>query len=208
MAYITLTELKDHLDITGNDQDALLNRCIAGATMLINGFLGADLSDPTVDRPFTTVIDSSRNSLRLPAFPIISVESVVLNGEAVPESQGWWVDQTHGFIEDLPVNGHRGYGGRSGTRASIIYRAGWQVLPSQIRDVALSLAAALYRNGGEFPGGGAGGTGELKSMTMFDAMSMTFDVGSGAADSGTPEGMVSAWAFALKPFQVSGPGMA
>lgn len=207
MSYITLDELKIHLDISGNDQDVLLTRSITLADALIDGYLGAELSDPTKDQVFTTVIGENRNSLKLPMFPILEVESVALNGDAIPSTTGWWVDSTHGFIEDLPLGGFRGYAGRSGTRASVIFRAGWLQVPKAIRGVALALASGIFANGGEIAGG-AGGTGDLKSLTMFDAMSMSFDVGTNAAEGNTPAGMVGAWSFALDRFRVTGPGLA
>jgi hypothetical protein len=63
----------------------------------------------------------------------------------------------------------------------------------------MNIALAIYENGGRVASQTT--SGALKSMTMFDAMSMSFDTGSTESASG-PEALVSQWAFVLDKYRV------
>lgn len=75
------------------------------------------------------------------------------------------------------------------------------VCPQDILDAIQNIALGVYARGGTLQPAAA--SGALKSLTMFDAMSMSFDVGTTTADSSTPEGMVAQWAFALDKYSVT-----
>lgn len=208
---VTLEELKTALGITGTTDDALLTRSLATANALIAGYIGYDVSDVDKDRTFTTIMDNCRGHIRLPLYPVIEVESLTADGNAVADDAGWYLLPELGLIEDFPAERY-GTSGRYGVRATAIYRAGFldADMPTTIKQACIDIANAIYVNGGTIPGGGsAGGTGELKSLTMFDAMSMSFDTG---AATGTTvvgaEALLESWKFALDQYRVNQPTLA
>lgn len=73
-------------------------------------------------------------------------------------------------------------------------------VPEDLLDAIQNIALGIYARGGNLQQ--TGSSGALKSLTMFDAMSMSFDVGATTADSSTPEGMVKQWAFVLDKYKV------
>ena len=216
MAYLSLAEFKQLLGITGNDEDTLLSRSLSFAATIINGYLGWDPTDVSLMRTYTTMAEDNQTSLQLPIWPAIEVASVVSNGqpvvgEAQDAAYGWWLDTTHGIIEGLQYLGASGVGRYGRNRVTVNYRAGYFPTPQDLKDVALNIASAIYNNGGEVKApASSGGSGELKSLTMFDAMSMSFDVGGSSStdDAGGALGMVEAWAFVLDRYKVKSPALA
>lgn len=84
------------------------------------------------------------------------------------------------------------------------YRTGFdpEKVPSDIQTAIVNMAIGVYENGGKITTQASGAGGALKSMTMFDAMSMSFDTAAGASGAGTPEGIVMQWAFVLDKYRV------
>lgn len=209
MSYLTLAQLKTELGITGSQYDAMLKRSLSLADTIMNGYIGWSPTDILTQHVYTTAADACVRSLQLPLWPVIEVVSVESNGVVLegplqnPEA-GFWVDNTHGRIEELSYIGGRG--GRLATnRVTVRYRAGYDPVPRDLYDVALNIASAIYANGGEVPSSTSTGSGELKSLTMFDAMSMSFDVGSNTGDNeGGAAGMVGTWSFVLDKYKRTG----
>jgi hypothetical protein len=196
----TLAELSAALGLTDNSQDALATSSLTQANGLIAGYIGADLSDATTDRHYTVTLREDASYLNLPVFPLISVSSITNNGVALALTTDYLLDLRLGSVDF--VNGLCS-SGRTGNRVVVVYRAGFAAVPADLNAVCLNIAAAIFNNGGSFATAMNGGRGELKSMTMFDAMSMSFETGVGeSADSaGTPEGMIRMWMFVLKPYR-------
>ena len=212
MSYLTLAEFKAALGITGNEQDAVLARSLSSATSLVNGYLRWDPTD-TNDRHYTTTVECGKRGVKLPLYPVLEVKSVTDNGRAVVGGDGypdgWWVDKTHGFIEDViltPDNRGR-Y-----SRMTVVYTAGYSPVPQELKDVVQNIAGGIFNNGGDIaPPTGGGGSGELKSLTMFDAMSMSFDVGGSTSSDSTssgPAALVEAWNFVLDTYRRGSPALA
>lgn len=209
MAYLTLAEVKAALAITGSDDDLVLSRSISLVASLINGYLGYDPTNTALVYTYTTVIDHSARMLQLPIYPVRFVDLVTANGEVVPGGDdnypygGWWLNSTHGIIEELDTVGGSG---RYGSRVTVLYRAGYDPVPQELKDIALNLIGSVFANGGDIKSSASGGTGELKSLTMFDAMSMSFDTGGSTSseDSSGPEALVGMWAFVLDKYRISG----
>ena len=197
----SLTDLKAALGITDNTQDATLTRSLMLANGLIAGYIGVDLSDTTTPRTFTSVVDSG--SIKLPLFPVVSVDSLTANGVAVPEeaNSGWWLDKRLGMISDYPHYAHGN--GRYGSRVTVVYRSGYNPVPDDLKTACIGVATSIYENGGTIPSGATAGSGELKSLTMFDAMSMSFDTGTTGAKATGAEGMLEAWLFILKEYKIN-----
>jgi hypothetical protein len=72
--------------------------------------------------------------------------------------------------------------------------------PADLAVAIGNIAIAIYENGGKIAA--ASSSGALKSMTMFDAMSMSFDTGATSSGASGPEGMVSQWGFVLDKYKV------
>jgi len=208
---VTLAELKTALGITDNTQDALLTRSLTTANALIAGYIGFDLSDTAKERSYTTIMDNCRGHIRLPLYPVIEVESLTANGTAVALDAGWYLLPEIGIVENFPADNY-GNSGRYGVRATAIYRAGFvdADMPAEIKQACIDIANAIFVNGGTIPGGGAaGGTGELKSLTMFDAMSMSFDTGAATGSTVVgAEALLESWKFALDQYRVNQPTLA
>lgn len=202
----TLQELKEALGIDAEDvsNDALCNRSLATANALIAGYIGTDLSDTSTEHSHTAVLDTGACYVTLPLFPVVDVTSVLCEGEAVTDfvlrPRSGMVD----FPSGLPASD------RFGHRVAVTYLAGFEEIPTDLNMACLNMAAGLYNLGGTFASATSGGTGELKALTMFDAMSMTFDTSSSNSNEeapGTPAGMIKAWEFILKKYQCKTPVM-
>jgi hypothetical protein len=85
----------------------------------------------------------------------------------------------------------------------IVHAPGWtsETLPKDLEMAITNIAIGIYENGGKISSTQSS-AGALKSMTMFDAMSMSFDTGATTTDAGSPEGLVSQWAFVLDKYDV------
>jgi len=90
-----------------------------------------------------------------------------------------------GYRPDMPMD-WRGF-----DNVSVTYTAGYDPLPSDLADAIVYTAAAYYGaiGTGQFPGGSTGGSGELKSLTLYDVGSVSYDVASSSG--GTGGGSVS-----------------
>ena len=200
-----LTSLKAALGITVNTSDAQLNAALTTSNALIAAYIRADLSDVS-DRTFTKTIEYGTQFLQLPVWPAISVTSISADGTALANTDYTLRKETAevDFI-NVPSSGDR-----FGQRFTVVYKAGYATVPEDLKAACQNIAAAVYNNGGSFAGSMNGGRGELKSLTMFDAMSMSFETaaGAGADSAGTPAGMLAAWSFVLDKYRCSIPVMA
>lgn len=220
MPYLKAKDLQAALEISDAEVTPavtrLLRQSISTASTLMNGYIGWDPSDIGFWREYTLSMEGWERMIQLPYWPVVAVEGINASGEPIygyedgNTNDGWWLNKTHGIIEDVvfPTNAIRG-GGRHGNRITVIYRAGFEYLPHDLRDVAINLASSIYDSGGVVasPGDGGVGSGELKSLTMFDAMSMSFDTGSTTNKGGAGQ-MVSTWGFVLDKYKRNGPVLA
>ena len=208
---VTLEELKTALGITGTDQDTLLTRSLTLANALIAAYIGFDLSDTTKQRSYTLIMDNGRGHIKLPVFPVIELVSLTADGELVASTAGHYLLPQIGLIEEFP-GGNYGSRDRYGVRVTAVFRAGYvdADMPTEIKQACIDIAATIFNNGGTIPSGGsAGGTGELKSLTMFDAMSMSFDTGAASGTSVTgAAALLESWAFVLDQHRVNQPTLA
>lgn len=206
----TLDELKDALGIALDDttQDTLVTVSLTSANALIAGYIGGDLSDVTTDRVTTRTLASNAPYMKLPLYPVISITGVTSNGDAVASTE-YQLDPELGIVDFL--NGGLGTAdGRIGNRVTVTFKAGITPIPTELNTVCLNIGAAIFNNGGTFNNSMNGNKGELKSLTMFDAMSMSFETGAGSSvdSAGTPAGMLKAWAFILDKYRCNSPVMA
>lgn len=195
-----LNTLKNALGIPLDDtsKDAALNNAIATANAMIGSYIGADLSDTTTERVFEVVLQHTANFIQLPVYPLIAITEVKI-GSAVLDVTTYVPRRPQGEIDllNMPYSGDV-----FGARTVVKYTAGYDPVPDDLELACVNIAATVYNNGGTFAS--SGGSGALKSLTMFDAMSMSFDVGaaSAAGSTSTPEGLTKSWAFVLDKYRV------
>lgn len=196
----TLEQLKVSLGISDAAQDALLNNCLTQANALIAGYIGADLSDTTTDRPFEEFVPEGATFVHFPVWPIILITSFKVNGVDVVEGTDYTLNKRSAsvFFDYLPGNASS-----AGNKIEATFKAGLTPVPADLETVCLNIAAAVYNNGGQLAQ--QAGSNELKSLTMFDAMSMSFDTGS--SETNTPQSLIKAWAFLLAKYRLNMPVM-
>lgn len=194
----TLEQLKAALGIEDNTKDALLTSCLVQANGLIAGYIGADLSDVATDRPFDALVPEGATFVHFPVWPLISITTFKVNDVDVVEGTDYTLNkrQAAAFFDSLPGNSTS-----AGNKIEATFKAGLAVVPDDLNTICLNLASTAYNNGGQLVQQSSG-SNELKSLTMFDAMSMSFDTGSSVVS--TPEGLVKTWSFILDKYRVEG----
>lgn len=194
----TITQLKAMLGIVDAAQDTLLTSSLSQANGLLAAYIGADLSD-VGDRVYDGMIPEGATYVNLPVWPLISISEFTVNGVAVAPADYTMSKRTASiFFDSLPGNA-----GRAGNVVAATYKAGFADVPVDLNTVCLNIAATIYNNGGQLAVQTS--SNELKSLTMFDAMSMSFDTGSSSVN--TPEGLIKTWGFMLTKYRLATPVM-
>lgn len=150
MALITLSELKTFLSISGTDQDTILQIYVDSANAFIINYLNRDIeetayTDEVYDGPGTP-------ALVLRQYPLISVEEVLVNGEAETESTD--VTDTEGYYIKSYDNGilyNRAFWDRGRGIIQVSYTAGYTTIPGDLKHASLAVAG-YFRNMGNKTG--------------------------------------------------------
>ena len=201
--YFTVGEIRNHLELGDNpsaDVDRIIDRSIANAQAIVEGYLGG----PLEETEFTQTVDFRDYcgpKFFLNHHPINSVTSITVDGGTPYDVSTYRVNLNTGVVR---------LDSWSGNVMEIVYTAGFpNPLPPDLEAVLLNITLALYTLGGSWSSS-VSGTGALKSLTMFDAMSMSFDVGGDSSvNSGTSAmDMVENWKFVLNKYKLTGPAMA
>ena len=92
-----------------------------------------------------------------------------------------------GIRQDMPMD-WRGF-----NQVTVTYTAGFDPIPSDLANAIIWTAALIFQSQGQgtIPGGG-GGSGEVKSMTIYDVGSISYDVGSSASSGGSVDSFSAA----------------
>ena len=177
--------------------DPVLERSSTLAQSLVEAYLGLALEmEGALPRTQTFKQLSGVKVVRLEHYPV-AVSAVAIDAVAVPSDQ-YTVDNRLGVVEFTQQ------------RVSILslvvtYKSGYSAedVPADIANAIANIALTLYENGGKFAVQSSAGA--LKSMTMFDAMSMSFETGAGGEGPamGSPESLVMQWAFVLDKYKVN-----
>lgn len=196
---VSIETLKEYLGLPDTEDpvvDPVLERSSTLAQSLIEAYLDMPLEmEGAAPRTQTFKQLSGVKVVRLQNYPV-SVSAVTIDGVAVTSSE-YTVDSRLGVVEFTQQ------------RASILslavtYKSGYspEDVPSDISNAIANIALTLYENGGKFAVQSSAGS--LKSMTMFDAMSMSFETGAGGEGPplGSPESLVMQWAFVLDKYKV------
>lgn len=191
----TRDQLKAALGIAADDasKDVLLDNSLVQANALITSYVGFDLSDTTTVREWVYTNDryeQPRNFIHLPEFPVLDIVEILdADGVPVPPANYRLIPRL-GRVDFL-------FGGMpSSDYLTLHYHAGFDPLPADLLPVALNIASTIYNNGGQV----VAPTNQLKSLTMFDAMSMSFNTGD--VNVAGPDALLRAWAFVLDRYSV------
>lgn len=198
---ITLEQLKSALGISGTAEDPLLDQSIAMAESLLNAYIGYPMADTVTVHEYTYSPDpmphwyygsSRRNFVHLPLWPIVELVEVVRGDGTTVPALDYRVVKDKGRVDF--------FSGLPATTDYLVfhYRAGYDPMPADITPVMLNMSAAIYNNGGALS---STSSNALKSLTMFDAMSMSFDT-SGESTGGGAMGLLEPWAFVLDKYRV------
>jgi hypothetical protein len=130
---ITLTQLKAHLGVQSSADDLLLASLISQISRAICTYLNRPFIWP---RAVMDVFDGNgRDKIQLRHWPVVAVNSVSVDGRAVPQaasetSMGWLLepgdDEPPGALQMVRLRGHRLH--RGWQNVSIAYRAGYQIV--------------------------------------------------------------------------------
>lgn len=195
---IQIETMKSYLGLPDTDdpvQDPILERSMVIAQNLVSGYVGMDIEAGDDARTYTAFDLSGVSVIRLPAYPLLRIMSVYLDDVLLAETE-YCGDKRLGMII---LNSPRSYV----KKVVIKYVSGYEdedTVPIDLKEAIVNIAIGVYSKNGNMSTTSTAGA--LKSLTMFDAMSMSFDVGASSADAGTPQGMLAQWAFVLDKYKV------
>jgi len=175
--------------------DPVLERSSLTAQMLVEAYIRTPIEqDPASPKTYARFQLSNFRLVRLPEYPAALV-SVKVDDVVLPTTE-YTFDTKTAILMFMSQR-------YSVAKLEIKYMPGFtaDTTPADLAGVISNIAIAIYENGGKIAA--ASSSGALKSMTMFDAMSMSFETGSGATSASSgPEAMVGQWAFVLDYYKV------
>lgn len=142
--YVTLDELKTHLNITSSRDDAELFMTLSAAVDAVEGIVG-----PILHRTVTEQVAARCGVVVLGQYPVVSVTSLLSNETPVE----YVLDVESGLLSDVTQYG----------ASTVTYVAGRTVVPDAIRLATLIVAGHLWQiqKGAASPSGGLQGDDEL-----------------------------------------------
>lgn len=196
---VSIETLKEYLGLPDTEDpvvDPILERSSTLAQSLVESYVGFGLEiEGAATKTQTFHQLTGARVVRLEHYPVV-IRSVEIDGVAVPADQ-YSADLALGTIKFTQQR-------QSILLLEIDYVSGFSAenVPADLTNAIANIALTLYENGGKF--NVQSSAGSLKSMTMFDAMSMSFETsasGDGPA-MGSPEALVRQWAFVLDHYKV------
>lgn len=195
---VTVDSIKDALGLPTPlppETEALIERSAIQAQVLVGAYLGYVVElDMGQQKTVPFYQQREMKLFRLEEYPV-KMSSVKIDDVELPADQ-YTFDARLGMLN---LKSARAYI----EKLEIKYATGFspEKVPQDLLAALENITITIYENGGRVPTTSAG-AGELKSMTMFDAMSMSFET-SGTNDAGTPEGMITQWAFVLDRYRIN-----
>jgi hypothetical protein len=187
--------------------DAKLEQASILAQTLVESYIGGPLEATMQSWELFDVCFQHR--LFLPHHPILTVLSVVKDGIALDPDTGYRVDKKMGALVFQGCSCWRGCscGCYWAATLGISYTSGFDPVPADLMAALLNIALSIYENGGTLTAS-SNEVGALKSMTMFDAMSMSFET-SGVEASSMPNTLLKeTWGVVLNKYRMEYPVMA
>jgi hypothetical protein len=160
----TLADVKAWMKITGTAEDAELSRLITAASSGIEKYLGRqlELADYVEERH-----GRGGNRLALNEGPVVSVQSVVINGFTIPKSTGPFVP---GWVNDDKAVFLRGYYAfEHGIKNVVVrYEAGFDEVPGSVAQACIELVSLRHKERDRIGIVSKGIAGETVSFTQKD----------------------------------------
>lgn len=147
---LTLAEIQSAVGVTDashNTALAELNLRVASSIAQACGIIAGGVFPPTFR--LETITETFRDEvgaryLRMSRRPIVSVASIVLDGTTLDDT-GYEIDARQGRIYRLSDDASSYW---SGTKATVVYDAGWATVPSDLKLAASKLARMLWSEDG------------------------------------------------------------
>jgi hypothetical protein len=142
MALATVDDLKKLLAVQHSDDDEMLSRIVDSASEFFESQCGRTI----LAADYTDIQDGHGGNAIAPVeYPVISVTSLTVNGEVVPEStaygvEGWFL---RGDVVRLRGSTYRFCEGDG--NIELVYRAGFETVPPDVVQAVLELGALMYR---------------------------------------------------------------
>lgn len=152
----TLADVKAELSITGGQEDSLLNRYIASASVAVGQYCNRVFAAETVkdeiwpDREwYSFQVAGSMHDVHLSRWPVITMTTVVENGKTLTDPAYYRVNQETGIVTRMDQNSYpRDW---LAWPLSFTYRAGYETLPPDVVDATIRLVKARYVAKGRDP---------------------------------------------------------
>lgn len=129
---IATSEIKTYLGISGSAQDALLTAIEEYVSGYVSGYCRRDFAASQK----TESHDGGVDTIFLKEFPIVSVDSVVVDGRTLSASEYTL------YAEEGYIVGHFPYGRKN---VSVTYTAGFGTIPTDLKMLVVSLCGREYR---------------------------------------------------------------
>ncbi|MFH1057805.1 MAG: head-tail connector protein [Pseudomonadota bacterium] len=156
-ALASLAMVKTYLGLTSGDHDALLESLIEAVSAQFMAYTGRKLTardyspdplSPAYDPDNAWLDGSGYAEQLLPQYPVVSVTSVVLDGQALPAAlepgqSGYVVDSAAGVLALVC-----GVFGRGRRNLAIAYRAGFAPVPADLMQACVEQAATRFQESG------------------------------------------------------------
>lgn len=160
-ALVSLAEVKAHLGIEGDADDAVLSSLIARASAAIVSYLGFDPNAGEYRETTETV--TGQHYVVLSRVPVSSITAVTVDGAALSENDTR-LDAASGLLARLASGRSRTWEGRA--VVAITYEAGFTETPADLQQACLTLVSAEWAARGKDPGLKSIGIGSI-SLTYF-----------------------------------------
>lgn len=125
---ITLEELKAILGIVDTSQDAELTRLIGVYSQAIENYCERQMCSLAREVVYIPRTTCHMNRMRVPQWPIISVESLMIDGVAIDPVTGWAENSISGYL--YPTNGA---GWTINNYAHLEYTSGYDPIPLDLQ---------------------------------------------------------------------------
>jgi hypothetical protein len=136
----TLEDLKGYLQINHSEDDANLWNALQAGQQWFESQVGRSLASTD----YIELQDGNGGTAIIPAhYPVTDVDAVVINGETIPEStaygvSGWYLNRDVIRLRGYFVTESRG-------NVTVTYTAGFSVVPNDVREAVVEVAAVMYR---------------------------------------------------------------
>lgn len=148
MPVITLDQAKARVDLALDEfeQDDAVTAMIRTAQAAVEQYLNRRIE---VAAYTDTISGNGKDRITLSNTPIVEVQTVTINGQAVPESSGYG---SSGFLHDGNVVLLRNRVFDKGLKNVVVtYRAGYETVPPEVREAVLQTFHAIYSSQGLDP---------------------------------------------------------